>query len=148
MLFIGDRYFMRGLTTLVCISAVSLVSACGAPYGGYYDDNGNYVSYEHYNKEARAYEPTPAGYTNNPRYDDSRPTYTTTTTYDRPGYYDYYGHYIDRDEDFGVPEDMFPPRGMCRVWLPNRSPVHQPPVESCDGIRSRVPVGAYVIYGG
>jgi len=139
---------MRHPPLLACVCLVALLSACGAPYGGYYDANGNYVSYEHYNKETRAYEPVPAGY-NNPRYDDSRPTYTTTTyIYDRPGYYDYYGHYIAEDDRFGVPEDMFPPRGMCRVWLPERSPAHQPPVESCDGIRVRVPMGAYVIYGG
>jgi hypothetical protein len=43
---------------------------------------------------------------------------------------------------------MFPPRGMCRVWFTKRAPANQPAIESCNGIKSRVPAGAYVIYGG
>jgi len=138
---------MCSLTTVLrCVSVASLLSACAAPYGGYYDANGDYVAYE--NKETRDYEPTPGGH-NNPRYDDSRPTYTTTTIYadDHPGHYDYYGNYIPEDETFEIPPDMYPPHGMCRVWFMNRLPDHQPPVESCVDIRARTPAGAYVVYG-
>ena len=73
---------------------------------------------------------------------------TTTYSYDRAGYYNQDGSYIGVHSDFAVPPDMFPARGMCRVWFPDRRPVNQPDIESCDGIKSRVPVGAYVIYGG
>lgn len=138
---------MRTVTLLACISLASLLSACGGPSEGYYDANGNYVRNSSYNKETRAYEPIRSEDRNNPRIDDSSPIHSTTT-YDRRGYYDYNGDYVEREDGLNVPQDMFPPRGMCRVWFKDRVPANQPSVESCDGIKSRVPAGAYVIYGG
>ena len=52
------------------------------------------------------------------------------------------------DSGLTVPKDMFPPRGMCRVWFVQSTPFEQPDIESCNDIKSRVPAGAYVIYGG
>jgi len=139
---------MRSLKCLACLSILSL-AACDTPDNGYYDANGNWVPYNRYN--AQAHTPLPGGTRSQYDYDDDRvPVTTTVTTYtfDRPGYYDYQGYYTEEQTTLGVPRDMLPPRGMCRVWLPHRTPAHQPPVESCDDIRARVPAGAYVIYGG
>ncbi len=143
---------MRTLTSLACVSLVSLLSACATPDNGYYDANGNWIPYNRYNRQAHDHSPLPGGtysdyYDDDYRYDD-RPVATTVTTYryDRAGYYDYNGYYVN--DGPALPDGMFPRRGMCRVWLPNRSPANQPPVESCNGIRGRVPAGAYVIYGG
>jgi len=139
---------MRSFTYLACVSLVSLLSACGTPDSGYYDANGNWIPYNRYNREAHDHSPLPGG--THPPYDDHHQVTTTVTTYtyDRPGYYDYNGYYMAMDSGLNVPQDMFPPRGMCRVWFPDRVALHQPGIESCDGIRSRVPAGAYVIYGG
>lgn len=138
---------MRSIALLGCASVAVLLSACGGPTPGYYDSSGNYVQNSSYNKETHEYEPVRSTDSNNPRIDDSSPIHSTTT-YDRRGYYDYNGYYVERDEDLNVPQDMFPPRGMCRVWFTDRASANQPRVESCNDIKSRVPAGAYVIYGG
>jgi len=132
-----------------CICLVSLLSACGTPSDGYYDANGNYIPYNRYNQEAHPHGPLPGG-THDSRDNDrqSYTTVTTTTTYDRAGYYDHNGNYTAMDRDLRVSDNMFPSHGMCRVWFPDRSDSNQPRIESCDGIQSRVPTGAYVIYGG
>jgi len=138
---------MRNIISLACISL--MLSACGTPSDGYYDANGNWIPYNRYNEEAHAHSPLPGG--PHPDYNDNPPVYTTTTTtytYDRPGYYDYNGYYIARDAGPAIPPGMFPPRGMCRVWFTDRAIADQPPIETCDGIKYRVPAGAYVIYGG
>jgi len=138
---------MRNITFLACLS-LSLLSACATPDSGYYDTNGNWIPYNRYNEEAHPHSPLPGGTHPPYDYDDSHAVSTTTVTtyYDRPGYYDYEGEYLG--SNVPIPHDMLPPRGMCRVWFTDRTPVHQPPIESCEGIRSRVPAGAYVIYGG
>jgi hypothetical protein len=143
---------MRKLTTLACVSVMALLSACGTPNDGYYDANGNYVPNNPYNRTAHDHSPLPGG-TAEHRYDNPNRGVTTTTTttynYDRAGYYNQYGEYVGMDNsNVVVPNDMFPGRGMCRVWFPDRVPPNQPGIESCNGIQSRVPAGAYVIYGG
>lgn len=136
---------MRTLTKLACVSFLSLLSACGTPSDGYYDANGNYVPYNRYNSEDHAHSPLPGG--TRDQYEPARTDYGVVR-YDRAGYYDSNGYYITVDNGPNVPTSMFPPRGMCRVWFPERAAIDQPRIESCDGIRSRVPAGAYVIYGG
>lgn len=140
---------MRQAPSLLCVSLLALLSACGTPSDGYYDANGNYIPYNRYNREAHDHAPLPGG-TREYR-DDGRPVaYTTTTTtysYDRPGYYDRNGYY-STISGVRAPEDMLPPRGMCRIWFPDRVVGDQPGIESCSGIEARVPAGAYVIYGG
>ena len=142
---------MRSLSTIACLSLVALLAGCATPSDGYYDANGNWVPYNRYNEEAHEHSPLPGG-TYEPSAGTPPPVaYTTTTTtytYSRPGYYDYNGAYVTASDAPSVPQDMFPPRGMCRVWLPNRAPDDEPAIEPCDGINHRVPVGAYVIYGG
>lgn len=132
---------MRILPMITCFSALTLLAACGEQEG-YYDSNGNYVAPSNVTTQAqRNHAPSPGhsgdgyGHEHHDRYD-------------RAGYYDYNGYYIAKDGGLNVPEDMSPPRGMCRVWFVDRVPANQPAVESCDSIKSRVPAGAYVIYGG
>jgi hypothetical protein len=130
---------------IVCRSLVSVMTAC-AP-SGYYDSNGDYRSYgksdSFRHDKAIAGTPTTDNYSS-----DNGSVTTTTVTYTRPGYYDRNGYYIARDSGPHVSEEFLPPRGMCRVWFADRPATDQPQVESCKGIQGRVPVGAYVIYGG
>ncbi len=132
------------LRLFACVSLVSLLSACGVPSDGYYDANGNFVSNITPHEMASTHPALPNARGNYPA--DSR--YYSNNSYDRAGYYDRNGYYIERNNGFAVPDNMFPPRGMCRVWFTDRNPSQQPAVESCDGIKSRVPAGAYVIFGG
>jgi len=144
---------MKTITSLVCISLVALLSACATPDAGYYDANGNWIA-NNPNNANRNHAPLPGGTRNsqNSDYDNGYPATTTTTVttynYDRRGYYDENGHYMAKDDSLNVPTDMFPPRGMCRVWFTDRDADNQPDIESCKGIKSHVPAGAYVIYGG
>lgn len=133
--------------SLASLFLLSMLSACGSPDGGYYDNNGNWIANNPY--AHRDHPPLPGG-TRNERTEYSSPRTTTVTTYhyDRRGYYDRNGYYMARDSGLTVADDMFPPRGMCRVWFPDRAPIDQPGIESCTGIQNRVPAGAYVIYGG
>ena len=136
----------RILALAACVSLASLLTACDAPSGGYYDANGNFVDTNTpYGISKSNHAPLPGG----PRdgYYSER-TDHRTYQYDRAGYYDSHGNYRPTYSELNVPEDMFPPRGLCRVWFAGRAIVDQPSVESCDGIRQRVPAGAYVIYGG
>ncbi len=130
---------MRISALLVCLPLAILVSAC---------NNSRYEASS--NMEPN---PSPASHTHpsdesQTRYygsDDQRHVFeTTTTTYNyNPGES---SDYIKEDVSY-IPHDMFPPRGMCRVWLPNVPPEKQPRVESCVGIRERAPDDAYIIYG-
>jgi len=131
----------RALASLACVSLVSLLAAC-APAGGHYDADGKYVS--DYNN---------GSYPNTAVTHDRHYNRTARVDYDnyqyiRRGYYDYNGYYAAADAGPDMPQGMFPPRGMCRVWFTERAPSQQPPVESCNGIRSRAPNGSYVVYGG
>ncbi len=147
---------MRLITTLASISLISLLAACGTPDDGYYDHNGNWIPNNPYHANNHARAPLPGGTAD--RDDDtyvstypgsSRRVVTTTTySYDRPGYYNANGYYDTMEGGATVPRDMFPARGMCRVWFPSHVLADQPPVESCTGIENRVPSDAYVIYGG
>jgi hypothetical protein len=47
-----------------------------------------------------------------------------------------------------IPAGHLPPPGACRIWFPDRPPGHQPPPGPCEALRSRVPRGAQLIYGG
>lgn len=155
---------MRRLPLLACASLVTLLAACAEQERGYYDANGNYVySYKDTevlggNRDREKWPGKPAGYykdTTGKNYDRrvvrapgavvvAEPQYM----YQLEGYYNSYGDYIGPTANFTVPSDMWPPRGMCRVWFPNRAPSTQPDVESCDGLINRVPVNAYIVYGG
>lgn len=148
---------MRALPLLTCFSLMSVLSACGTQ-GDLYDSKGNrvdnpnnpypYNNSDYPNSRNSYYD---RDYDNRASSQNRRVSTTTTTTtykYDRPGYYNYDGSYIGTEIDFIVPEDMFPPRGKCRIWYSDRDPSDQPRVQSCKGIKSRVPDGAYVIYGG
>lgn len=147
---------MRTFTSVVCVSMLALLSACSPQPDGYYDANGNWIATGVVNpKVAQDHAPFPGGVYDARAnyYENTPPAYTTTTVtynYDRAGYYAPDGTYIGPDyvSAVPVPTDMFPPRGMCRVWFSNRAPDDQPAIESCSGIRTRVPAGAYVIYGG
>lgn len=137
------------LKLLICSSLVSLLAACGTPDNGYYDANGKYnVSASPHNAKKSLAYPT-SGKSNDEYYarTDDR-TNQGNYSYERVGYYDQNGNFIDRQSGFNVPEDMFPPKGMCRVWFTQRSVAEQPAIESCNSIKSRVPAGAYVIFGG
>lgn len=138
-------------TTFLCLSFITAMTAC-AP-AGYYDSNGEYRSYgksdSYRHNTAMGSTPPSNAYYDRTYYDNSgRDVTTTTVTYSRPGYYDQNGYYISERDGPRVPEDFFPPRGMCRIWIANRSMDDQPAIESCRGISNRVPAGAYVIYGG
>lgn len=141
------------ITSLALLASLS-VAAC-AP-AGYYDSTGAYHSYgasdSYRTTTPRGNEPAPGG--NGDRYyrsddrDYRTAPVTTAVIYDRPGYYDYNGYYIASESGPEIPGRYFPPRGMCRVWFTDRPVSEEPPVESCQGIQSRVPAGAYVVYGG
>lgn len=134
----------RTLTAIACLSLVSMLAACGAN-NGYYDAKGNYISSESPYNAKKGH----AGRNHNEySAQDDEDHYSDRSHYDRRGYYDRNGDYITTDDGLNVPENMFPARGMCRVWFTDRQPSNQPAVESCNSIKSRVPAGAYVIYGG
>lgn len=145
---------MRTVVSIACVSVLALLAACSPPADGYYDAQGNYISYDR-NKSRTAYHP--------PEYPDETRTSgipadrqvivpvvgtTPTYVYTQRGYYDYSGNYITGASGLAVPQSMFPPAGLCRIWLIDRALAAQPPIESCVGIQTRVPAGAYVIYGG
>ncbi len=138
----------RAIALLACVSVVSMLAACGTPDGGYYNKQGNYVPTDTpYNIKNNKHSSMPGG---NPNAEADRENNRSEyPRYTRRGYYDYNGYYMDKNSGLSVPRNMFPPRGMCRVWFPERMGYNeQPAVESCDGIKYRVPAGAYVIYGG
>ncbi len=147
---------MRKTTKLLCVSMLTLLSACATPDDGYYDKNGNWIAYNRYNETAHPHAPLPGGtdnrtdrtyYNDNGNGNGTTTVTTTTYSYDRPGYYDRNGYYSTM-RGVRAPDDMLPPTGMCRVWFPNRAPEDQPGIESCSGIQGRIPAGAYVVYGG
>jgi len=144
---------MRITTLVTGLSLAVMLSACGAPDYGYYDSNGNFIPPANATSEAaRRHAPDSSKSLPARNYDNTSNVIVVPSNvdyrYDRRGYYDYYGNYVTVDTRVSVPNDMFPPRGMCRVWLPNRAPEYQPRIESCDNIQYRIPAGAYVIYGG
>jgi len=121
-------------TSITLLTMTALLAACGVPSDGYYAEDGTFISYNRDHRSSYNHTPEPAA--------------ANAYRYDRRGYYDYSGRYITQEDNFNVPAEMFPAAGMCRVWFTDRELSNQPPVESCDGIRTRVPAGAYVIYGG
>lgn len=131
-------------TAIVCLSLFSILGACSAN-NGYYDAKGNYIS-------SRSSYNTNDDRTGRTHHEDTTHTddddHSEYSHYDHRGYYDRNGDYITKKNGLNVPENMFPPRGMCRVWFANRRVSEQPDIESCKGLTSRVPSGAYVIYGG
>jgi hypothetical protein len=143
---------MRIGTSLICLSALSLLTACGNPNDGYYDANGTYIPPANTTTEAqRIHAPSPTEHMGEYYADHRYGHYVEPSSYyyDRRGYYDYYGNYYSSlASGAGVPEGMLPPRGMCRVWFPDRVPSEQPKIESCNDIHARAPMGTYVIYGG
>lgn len=144
---------MRTKILMAALPAAFLLSACAGPDYGYYDANGNYIPAANaVTDQHRRHAPSP-GQPGMPAYDSSNVIVVPApieypVTYTRRGYYDYYGNFVTVDSRLVIPSDMYPPRGMCRVWLPQRSPESQPPIQSCEGIQWRVPAGGYVVYGG
>lgn len=131
---------MRILPSLACLSLLTLLAACGESSQGYYDSNGRYIYNSTNGSAPFEHDVTLRDHIRN----ENRPN-----GYDRRGYYDYDGNYSTTYNDgLSVPKNMFPARGMCRVWFVDREPSRQPNVESCTSIKQRVPSGAYVIYGG
>lgn len=60
---------------------------------------------------------------------------------------DYRGHRSREAGRVAIPADYLPPPGACRIWLPDRSPRHQPPAGSCRHLRRHVPPGAVLVHG-
>jgi len=123
------------------------MSACEP--SGYYDSNGQYRSYgasDSYRHDNAMGGTAPT--TTVVTYPSNNAPYNADGTFTRAGYYDHNGYYIAADSGPRIPEGYFPPRGMCRIWFTDRPAGAQPGIESCAGIRSRVPEGAYVVYGG
>lgn len=46
-----------------------------------------------------------------------------------------------------IPAGHRPPRGLCRIWFPDRSPGHQPPPGDCRELDYHLPAGAWLIRG-
>lgn len=44
-----------------------------------------------------------------------------------------------------IPRGLRPPPGKCRIWFPDRPPGHQPAPVKCKKLKSRVPLGAYLV---
>lgn len=131
---------MRILPSIACLSLLALLAACGESSEGYYDSNGRYI----YNSTNGA---TP--FEHDVTLRDHMRNENRRDAYNRRGYYDYDGNYSTTYNDgLSAPNDMFPARGLCRVWFVDREPSRQPNVESCVNIKQRVPAGAYIIYGG
>lgn len=134
----------RMMTAFACVSLVSLMAACG-PDNGYYDSDGRYVQ----STASHGDYPNLGG--RNPDYDyyargDKDDRYAEYP-YERRGYYDRSDRYITLDNGLRIPEQMFPSRGMCRVWFADRSLADQPDIQECRRIKKRVPRGGYLIYG-
>lgn len=141
-MLLSTNILRKGGIVMACLTAATTLAACG-PSTGYYDARGNYVHDTPYN---RAENPPDTSNTY------ARDYYERDSRYSRyqpaTGYYDRDGFYVGDENMLPVPQSMFPPRGMCRVWFRARLASDQPPIESCSGIEHRVPAGAYVIYGG
>jgi len=136
-----------------CLAMTALLAACSSnPTNGYYDSNGQFVPSNPVNRSAAIHAPNSAAMTESgPEYNETYENHQRVRVvepYEREGYYDYNGYYLALDSGLNVPEDMFPSRGMCRVWFPHRPYSEEPPIESCQHIQERVPMGAYVIFGG
>ena len=146
---------MRLFPTLASVSMLAMLAACGHSADGYYDANGRYQYYNssadssyipdtmprdrarndgrRYGNDITQHDRDSAAYHHANRHEG-------TYSYDRRGYYDFNGNYMDENQDsLSVPAKMFPPRGMCRVWFTDRMNNEQPRAESCNRINERVP---------
>lgn len=45
----------------------------------------------------------------------------------------------------GIPPGHLPPTGMCRVWMPDQPPGHQPKPRSCSHIERTAPAGSWIV---
>ena len=141
---------MRKLVvSLASLSSLALLAACNPPsLDGQCDRYGNWVSPRNPTTESQRVKPPLPGHTYDKRHHNRCSGEIRNVRYDRPGYYDENGYYIPAANAPAIPSHMVPPRGMCRVWVPGVANSRQSPVEVCDGISSRVPAGAYVLFGG
>ncbi len=115
---------------LMMLPVLALLAACGD--SGHFDADGNYITSDF----------------QQPAHDKLLPHYKDySVPYTRAGYYDYDGNYVTVNT-MALPSTLLPPVGLCRVWIAGLPADSEPPIEPCDGIQSRLPVGAYVIYGG
>ena len=136
---------LPAVPVIACLSLVTLLAACGSPNNPRYDANGQPVASmpDYPSNKAQRQINCDYGYDND-YYATRRDQRDNPTLYHD---YDRNGQPIHRTGQ-PIPENMLPPRGMCRIWFTQRNLAEQPSVESCDAIRARVPVGAYVVYGG
>jgi hypothetical protein len=60
---------------------------------------------------------------------------------------DAHGSYFHRHgyNRLNIPKGHYPPPGECRIWYPDRPAGHQPPPGKCHQLRTRVPLGAWLI---
>jgi hypothetical protein len=131
---------MRIPSLLAAIACVATLTACYSN-GGYYDANSNWVAPATQQGRSSA-----SGTTAEYHFENSYPH--RVVQYDRPGIYDTHGNWVAVADTIRIPRDMFPARGMCRVWHPRRDPAQQPAPVKCREARQQVPSGALVIYGG
>jgi hypothetical protein len=156
---------VRTLRKCGLLAAIMALAACAC---GHYDKDGHYVTSN--TDGVKDYGAPPAAIVNAPVPEpqtevqetvtrsyapatdtDTTTTRTTTITtygYERAGLYDARGIYVAPGSGPAVPASMMPPEGLCRIWFANRPLQNQPGIESCQDIRTRVPLGSYVIYGG
>ncbi len=143
----------------LCLFMV-LLGACGP--SGYYDARGNFQpdvggdDRNYYQRNTVAAEKTDHYYTDHSakRGDSIRVAgYNHVLDrdrgpYHRVGFYDHQGRYIPLADGPAVPSSYMPPRGMCRIWFIETPAPQQPEVRSCLSLQKRVPVSAYLLYGG
>lgn len=125
---------MRITTLIACLPLAATLVACQP--SGFYDNQGNYHS------SSKGYQGENARRTNAANDRNGAPF-----NFDRAGYYDYQGNYAGRHAASGVADDFYPPRGMCRIYTPDRTMDTQLPPEQCRS-HYHLPVDAFVVYGG
>ena len=146
-----DSFNTRSLLVLTCISAVLLLSACGSPDKGYYNDNNRFVRTDTPHNMTKREHVAREVPDDNYRGNNSNRYVNDDDVYSHAGYYNRHGYNLEdrgMNGNIDVPAGMVPPRGMCRVWFANRVADEQPNPETCKGIKNRVPSGAFVVYGG
>jgi hypothetical protein len=103
---------------------------------GFYDSHGNYHS------SVTGFQGESATATN-ATDDRNAPAFD----FGKPGFYDYKGGYVNRENAPSVPDNFLPPAGMCRILSADKPLSMQAPADACKA-RYHIPEGAFVIYGG
>lgn len=144
-----NSFNARSILVLTSLSAVLLLGACGVPQDkGYYNENGRFVRTDTPHNMTKREHVAREVFDND---DHANRNDYNNNERNRDRYYDRQGYSVEDRGMSGnivVPASMVPPRGMCRVWFTSRVATDQPSPEPCNNIKSRVPVGAFVVYGG